>query len=210
MILTKSIGINFFGRDTIIRKYHLQLARVLLSIFTLSTISAGLIYAAEHVVNPMLCDIPTALYFVATTVTTVGFGDVLVVTAIGRMIVCAMILAGAAIIPLQLSQFVDALLDFRRDILEKEERKKKKKKKQLMALKSSQGNKAGTLDDSFEQKAYVLKDVMQPDGTYKRQKTNKLVECPICHVKPHIEKAAFCWSCGAPLNTKSDFFLAPC
>ena len=36
--------------------------------------------------------------------------------ALGRMAVCATILAGAAIIPLQVTAFVDALLDFRRDL----------------------------------------------------------------------------------------------
>jgi len=55
-----------FGQD--VRKYHLQLARVILTIFTLLTVSAGLIYTAEHVVNPSLNDFPSSLYFVITTV----------------------------------------------------------------------------------------------------------------------------------------------
>ena len=55
-----------FGQD--VRKYHLQLARVILTIFTLLTVSAGLVYTAEHVVNPAFTDFPSSLYFVLTTV----------------------------------------------------------------------------------------------------------------------------------------------
>ena len=56
-----------FGQDNV-RKYHLQLARVILTIFTLLTVSAGLVYTAEHVVNPAFTDFPSSLYFVLTTV----------------------------------------------------------------------------------------------------------------------------------------------
>ena len=55
-----------FGQD--VRKYHLQLARVILTVFTLLTVSAGLVYTAEHVVNPAFTDFPSSLYFVLTTV----------------------------------------------------------------------------------------------------------------------------------------------
>ena len=60
-----------FGQD--VRKYHLQLARVILTIFTLLTVSAGLVYTAEHVVNPAFTDFPSSLYFVLTTVSLRAF-----------------------------------------------------------------------------------------------------------------------------------------
>lgn len=44
-----------------IRPYQLQLARVLLSIFTLLSVSSGLIYTAEHQVNPAIPDYFSAL-----------------------------------------------------------------------------------------------------------------------------------------------------
>ena len=53
-----------------VRPYQLQLARVLLSIFTLLSVASGLIYTAEHDVNPDIPDYFTALYFGLTTLTT--------------------------------------------------------------------------------------------------------------------------------------------
>ena len=214
----QAVGIYFFGRDTKIRRYHLQLARVLLSIFTLLTVSAGLIYAAENVVNPAICDIPTAFYFVITTVTTVGFGDITPVTSIGRMIVCAMILAGAAIIPLQLSQFVDALLDFRRDLMETERIKKKKQELSKQLSQSQQQQQQRIVDADESQIAYELEDVIQPDGTIRKEKTYNILECPVCRALPHREMASFCWSCGSPLKggagkgaaVTNSHYLPPC
>lgn len=57
-------------RKSDVRPYQLQLARVIISIFTLASVSTGLIYAAEHEVNPQISDYFTALYFGLTTLTT--------------------------------------------------------------------------------------------------------------------------------------------
>ena len=53
--------------STIVQQWELQLARVLLSIYTLLSVAAGLIYTAEHTVNPNIDDYFTALYFTLTT-----------------------------------------------------------------------------------------------------------------------------------------------
>merc|ERR1712070_957651 len=37
-----------------VRPYQLQLARVIFSLFTLLSVSSGLIFAAEHMVNPQI------------------------------------------------------------------------------------------------------------------------------------------------------------
>lgn len=79
---------------TEIKPYKLQLARVVISVFTLLSISSGLIYTTEHNVNPDIPDYFTALYFGLTTLTTVGFGDIVVISPEGRFVVCASILAG--------------------------------------------------------------------------------------------------------------------
>ena len=176
-----AIGVRWFVKD--VRKYHLQLARVIITIFTLQSVAAGLVFAAEHAANPSLSDYPTALYFVLTTVTTVGFGDIVPITAVGRVVVCATIFAGAAIIPIQLSAFVNALLDFRRDLEAKR-----------IAGKQTTTNR---FDDN--EKAYELVDELQSDGSYCKVKTNALLCCPICNAKPHRETATFCWCCGSPL-----------
>merc|ERR1719491_311120 len=99
-----------------IRPYQLQLARVILSIFTLTSVSAGLIYTSEHTANPeAFPDYFTALYFGLTTLTTVGFGDIVPITFNGRLVVSGSILAGVAIIPIQAASFFDALLDFQKE-----------------------------------------------------------------------------------------------
>jgi len=98
-----------------VRPYQLQLARVIISIFTLVFVSTGLIYSAEHVVNPQIPDFFTALYFGLTTLTTVGFGDITPVTPNGRIVVGATILAGVAILPVQAASLVEALIDFQKE-----------------------------------------------------------------------------------------------
>ena len=97
------------------KPYQLQLARVVSSIFTLLSVASGLIYTAEHTVNPQIPDYFTAFYFGLTTLTTVGFGDITPVTAYGRIIVCGSILFGVAIIPAQAAALAEALLTVQKD-----------------------------------------------------------------------------------------------
>jgi voltage-gated potassium channel len=94
-----------------VQNYQLQLARVVLSLFTLVSVSTGLIYTFEHVVNPQIPDYFTALYFGLTTLTTVGFGDITPITPEGKLIVSGSILAGVAIIPAQAASLVEALYE---------------------------------------------------------------------------------------------------
>lgn len=49
-------------------------------------------------------------YFGLTTLTTVGFGDITPITAQGRLVVAASILAGAAVFPIQLSKLAEAFM----------------------------------------------------------------------------------------------------
>jgi voltage-gated potassium channel len=92
------------------QEWQLQFARVLLSLFTLLSVSTGLIYTAEHEVNPAMGDYFSALYFGMTTLTTVGFGDIAPVTSAGRLVVCGSIVAGVAIVPAQAAALVEAFL----------------------------------------------------------------------------------------------------
>ena len=102
-----ALGLN--KSDT--RPYQLQLARIVISIFTLLSITAGLVYTTEHGVNPEITDYFTSLYFSLTTLTTVGFGDVHPVTTAGRWVVSGAILVGSVVIPAQAAALVEALLD---------------------------------------------------------------------------------------------------
>mmetsp|Transcript_10506 Transcript_10506/g.11595 ORF Transcript_10506/g.11595 Transcript_10506/m.11595 type:complete len:512 (-) Transcript_10506:72-1607(-) len=102
-----ALGLN----PSAVRPYQLQLARIIISIFTLLSVTAGLIYSAEHVVNPDIPDYFTALYFTLTTLTTVGFGDISPVTTAGRWVVGGSILVGSVVVPAQAASLVEALLD---------------------------------------------------------------------------------------------------
>ena len=102
-----ALGLNI--SDT--RPYQLQLARIVISIFTLLSVTAGLVYTTEHRVNPEITDYFTSLYFSLTTLTTVGFGDVHPMTTAGRWVVSGAILVGSVVIPAQAAALVEALLD---------------------------------------------------------------------------------------------------
>lgn len=65
----------------------------------------------EYKANPtQFANFFDALYFSVTTLTTVGFGDIVPVTAAGRATVSASILTGVLLIPTQLSQLASTLV----------------------------------------------------------------------------------------------------
>eukprot|EP00466_Bigelowiella_natans_P002276 jgi/Bigna1/56327/estExt_Genewise1Plus.C_940018 len=88
----------------------LQVARVVLSLFTLFIISSGLIYLTEAGRNPDIPDFFSAMYFGLTTLTTVGFGDISPVTPEGRLVVSLSIILGVTIIPVQLGNLAEAFM----------------------------------------------------------------------------------------------------
>jgi voltage-gated potassium channel len=93
----------FFGTvsDNALRALKL-LTTVLVIFFT----SAGLFYSAEHRVNPDVSTFGDAFYYTVVTLSTVGFGDILPVTAAGRWVTIAAILAGVILVPWQASKIV--------------------------------------------------------------------------------------------------------
>jgi voltage-gated potassium channel len=110
-----SLGRVLGFKEGDVRPYQLQLARVLISIFTLCSVASGLIYTAEHEVNPLIPDYFTSLYFGLTTLTTVGFGDITPITLQGKLVVMGSILTGVAVIPAQAASLVDALFEFQEE-----------------------------------------------------------------------------------------------
>mmetsp|Transcript_13464 Transcript_13464/g.19302 ORF Transcript_13464/g.19302 Transcript_13464/m.19302 type:complete len:422 (+) Transcript_13464:71-1336(+) len=101
------------------KPYQLELARVLSTVFTLLSVASGLIYTAEHEVNPGIPDYFTALYFGLTTLTTVGFGDIVPVTTEGKLVVSGSILFGVTVIPAQAAALAEALLNVQKESREK-------------------------------------------------------------------------------------------
>lgn len=156
-----------------VKAYELQLARVLLSLFTLLSVATGLIYTTEHNVNPALPDFFTALYFGLTTLTTVGFGDITPVTNGGKLVVSGSILAGVAIIPVQAASLFEALLDY-------------DKQRNLEQQQQEEAEE--------EQKAIV-----PPNNSSQRGMIDAITPCESCGTTMHWVDATFCWSCGNKL-----------
>ena len=168
-----ALGIS---RSTV-KPYQLQLARVVLSVFTLLSVSSGLIYTTEHNVNPDIPDYFTALYFGLTTLTTVGFGDITPVTGEGKLVVSLSILAGVAVIPAQAAALVEALL-------EREEYRK--------VPPANRPDITSTLPSSVTVTATATtpaESEMMEHGV-----------CPFCNAGFHWSNAHYCWSCGMPFH----------
>lgn len=199
-----------------VRPYQLQLARVLLSIFTLLSVASGLIYQAEHEVNPQIPDYFAALYFGLTTLTTVGFGDIAPITSQGRLTVCFSILAGVAVIPAQASKLVDALVEFQKDqkksgprvtvragsAAKRAEDEKAVSASKVSSVKLREKSQTSAKDtpiavsksSSFEVRAKEA-NVAANNGF-----EGLLGRCCLeCESTDHREDATFCWNCGSKL-----------
>jgi hypothetical protein len=199
--MERALGV--LGTRTVnsIQEWQLQLCRVLLSLFTLVSVSTGLIYTAEHTVNPAINNYFDALYFGLTTLTTVGFGgkfdfrntrvtlptckkckrltpflclalDVTPVTWQGKFVVCGSILVGVAVVPAQAASLVEALLA--RD----------------------EENKRGGKIDPRRQPNRTHGDIASNDDALTLDTTTM---CSSCGATFHWTKSRYCHSCGQPL-----------
>lgn len=86
-------------------------ARILFTLFAIIFVFSGLIYQVEHPLNPHNFNtFLDAFYFSIVTMTTVGFGDVIPVSELGRLLTVLMILTGVALIPWQIGDLIKRLV----------------------------------------------------------------------------------------------------
>lgn len=86
-------------------------ARILFTLFTLIFINSSIIYEIEHRFNPNgFKNFFDALYFSVVTMTTVGFGDIIPLSEIGKAVTLLMIFSGVLLIPWQLGELIKQLV----------------------------------------------------------------------------------------------------
>lgn len=94
----------FFGS---VRQSHLDILRIVFTLFIIIFISAGFIWHFEHLApGSQLNNMGQALYFSVVTLTTVGFGDITPVSTMGKVVVVLMILAGVIFIPWEVKNLI--------------------------------------------------------------------------------------------------------
>jgi voltage-gated potassium channel Kch len=162
----------------LVQEWQLQLARVILSLFTLVSVSTGLIYTAENGVNPSINNYFDALYFGLTTLTTVGFGDISPITWQGKLVVCGSILVGVAVVPAQAAALVEALL-------EREDIKRKSRKLSSKKMTTPPSPNGSTPNESSPNNILALD-------------TGRA--CPECGATCHWTNAQYCYSCGEEMD----------
>jgi voltage-gated potassium channel len=79
----------------------LNVARLVVIIIIIFFVDSGLFYFVESPINPDIQNFGNAFYFTVVAVSTVGFGDIVPVSELGRLVAVAMIISGIILIPFQ-------------------------------------------------------------------------------------------------------------
>ena len=102
------LGKNQFEKLFIFKTFFV----ILLLLF----VSSSLIYTFEKTINPNVKEFFSAFYFVVSTVTTVGFGDITAITTAGKIVTIFTIFLGIMIVPYNLTLLLkEVLRDHKRE-----------------------------------------------------------------------------------------------
>lgn len=104
-------GLNAIGRAFSSRKAELVVALGMVAMLLL--VAASVMYYAEHDVQPdVFTSIPAAMWWGIVTLTTLGYGDVVPVTRLGRMMAGLFALSGVMLIALPTAILSRAFIDY--------------------------------------------------------------------------------------------------
>ena len=99
----------FFGS---LKPIHLIIFRIIYIMVSIIFVSAGLIFYAEHKINPgNFSNFFDGVYFSVVTLTTVGFGDIAPVSTYGKIITMCIIISGIVFIPWQVRNLIAHSID---------------------------------------------------------------------------------------------------
>jgi len=142
---------------------------------------------------------PTIQFFLSFFYISVGFGDITPVTFQGRLVVCASILVGVAILPAQTAGLVEALLDFQKE--REEKRKMKPMESNTLNIQRKDYVMKQTVEGTVGEGFVLLQvdDDIVDDEHSTSLSNNALSVCMICNASPHRADAIFCWNCGSKL-----------
>lgn len=109
-----------------LRRSAAKILIFMLFVFIAAIILGSIIYMFESGKNPALPSIPTAIYWAVVTITTVGYGDVVPITAGGRFLAVLVMLLGYSIIAVPMGIVAGETIN--------ESRKEKKLRKTLKVV----------------------------------------------------------------------------
>jgi voltage-gated potassium channel len=93
----------FFGS---IQPQLLRVIQLFLTVFIIFFISSGLFFYVESEVNPNMNNFGDAFYFTVVALTTVGFGDIIPISEMGKWVTVLMVLSGVVLIPWHISRII--------------------------------------------------------------------------------------------------------
>lgn len=84
----------------------LRAGKLFLTVLVIFFLTAGMFYTAEYRVNPGIETFGDAFYYIVISLTTVGFGDILPTTKLGRWVTIVGVLGAIILVPWQAGKIV--------------------------------------------------------------------------------------------------------